>query len=84
MRTVFNEDVEFSAEDEDIDTILRAENELSHYTTMCELNRQRGLAHARDIGQHPEAFTLYKTVDKKVRPVDTPREDKPIEFGCED
>ena len=51
---------------------------------MCEINREKMLDHARRTYQQPEVATLYKTIDKKVQPVDVSRADKPIEFGRED
>jgi hypothetical protein len=52
---------------------------------MCELNRQQMRQHQLlHVQRNNDVYTMYKTVDKKVRPVDIPRQEAPMEFGRED
>lgn len=84
MRSLFDDGAEAPRVDEDTEPIVQHEQELTEHTVMCEINREKMLDHARRTHQQPEVATLYKTVDKKVRPVDVPRADEPMEFGRED
>ncbi|RAQ98663.1 putative gag-pol poly protein [Stemphylium lycopersici] len=59
--------------------------ELDQFSIMCELNRQQMRRNQLLYTlQHGNSYTMYKSVDKKVRPVDIPRREMPMEFGRED
>jgi hypothetical protein len=59
--------------------------DLSPFTVMCELNRQKLFDLRFDsLKQRVDLYTMYKSVAKKVRPVDIPRQSAPMNFGRED